>query len=71
MKARIKEVFYAGEYTEMPLSDFIEQFPEFVPMFSRMLDVEELVRHDDNYIIRFNEYGVEFGYYSDSWQMFK
>lgn len=71
MKARIKQVFYAGEYTEMRLSDFVEEFPELVPMVSRMFDVSELVKYDDDYIIRFNEYGAEIGYYSDPWQMFK
>lgn len=73
MKARIKQTFHVGEYAEMQLSEFIQKFPQLVPMVSMMsgVDVVEAVKYDDNYIIRYNEYGVEIGYYSDFWQMFK
>lgn len=73
MKARICQVFHVGEYTEMRLSEFIQEFPQLVPVVSQMsgIDVVQAVKYDDGYIIRFNEYGAEIGYYSDVWHMFK
>lgn len=71
---KIKKKLKKGEYVQMPLSEFIQKFPEVAE--SSDMDLEELANDDSRYVIRF---GIgysgspvfELGFESDKWFMFE
>lgn len=71
---KIKKKLKKGEYVQMPLSEFVQRFPEIAE--DSEMDLEELANDDDRYVIRFgigyNGSPVfELGFESDRWFMFE
>ena len=50
------------DYFEMPLKAFIKKFPDAIGMFPPDIDF-----NDSDYIVRFNDNVLEFGYAEDEW----
>lgn len=60
MKSKIPDI----DYIELPLKIFLKRYPNFIFLLPSFIDLE-----DDNYIVRFKNGIIEFGYTSDDWTL--